>query len=332
MALTLSDAIEKLEQVAFSEHRLPTLREAARQNKSLAWDDFSKLTHWLKLTRTLYDTHRLNKAEYIFYSCSRIEDVHSKRWFAGEFRKLNPIRKKIRAIEKAHGLKNGESWHAHEGPKEWNRLNDTYGEILDQYYYEALLEFELSEIAALWKTDRAEYDKLREKGRRSVFHKGEPIAALKEVISCYGREAQLAASVQAYSAAITLLGAGLEGILLLRCLRSPAKANRIAKTLRKNAKTQFVNEPTKWSFDTLIEVCLKAGWLPTIESRNAIFKTSGMAHALREVRNLVHPGKIIRERPWSELGESEYKFCEAIFVTLLSIVNKIRKGPRIGGP
>ena len=166
-----------------------------------------------------------------------------------------------------------------DGPLEWKKLNSQFNKASDDYHHELLLEFDLKELADLWKNDQSAYDKLREKGRRAVFHRDAQLDALKEIVACYGRDARLAASANAYSAAVTLLGSALEGILLIRCLKSEQKAVRIAKSIRKPRKINPVNEPVKWALESLIEVCFKAGWLPAAEfgaraSQNAKPNTS----------------------------------------------------------
>src|SRR6185436_19402096 len=102
-------------------------------------------------------------------------------------------------------------------------------------------------------------------------------------------DARRAAAIGAYAAAVSLLGAGLEGLLLLRCLRSKKKAIRVAKSLPKADRPGKPTEPTTWRFDQLIDVCLKAGWLPRVNTNVAVYESGGLAHLLRDMRNHVHP-------------------------------------------
>jgi hypothetical protein len=151
-----------------------------------------------------------------------------------------------------------------------------------------------------------------------VFHKDEITSALKDIVVRYEEDAHRAASAKAYSAAITLLGAGLEGLLLLRCLRSKQKSLRVARALPKQQRPRFPDDPTKWSFETLIDTCLAAGWLPPVSTSVAQYNPAGLAHILRLMRNYVHPGRHARERPWSVADKDDYKDAEAIYVTLMS--------------
>ena len=79
------------------------------------------------------------------------------------------------------------------------------------------------------------------------------------------------------------------------------------------------------TFETLIEVCLEAGWLPPVETSVARYDTAGLAHLLRLMRNHVHPGRHAREKPWSETDEREYQDADAIYVVLPSTLGKVRR-------
>jgi hypothetical protein len=179
----------------------------------------------------------------------------------------------------------------------------------------------------LHEQNRAEFKRLRERGRRSVFHRDELASSIRDIVVRYEEDARKAAFAGAYSAAVTLLGAGIEGLLILRCLRSNQKALRIAQELPKPLRSRARNleDPSRWTFEVLIEVCLKAGWLRPVSTEIADFDTAGLAHLLRSMRNHVHPGKHARERPWLETDERDYKDAEAIYVALLSTLGHIRR-------
>ncbi len=226
------------------------------------------------------------------------------------------------AIKQNHGLQPGEYWPVGQGPADYVRLNEEYNGVLRVALNKTLREFGLDDLAGLNEDDPDTFDRLRERGRRSVFHKDELALILKDVVVRYEEDARRAAVARSYSAAITLLGAGMEGVLLLRCLRSKKKALGIASALPMRQRPRFTEDPTTWSFQTLIDVCLVAGWLPPISSSAAQFSPAGLAHILRQMRNYVHPGKYARERPWSEPDEGEYKDAEAIYVALLATVIK----------
>ncbi len=274
-------------------------------------------------TRALYEARRINTQQYVCFAIWEAEMLHQERWMSGQYDKeLAPISKAIEKIEEENGLKDGEYWVAGEGPEEYELLNKQYSVVLDQNFIELLKEVGLTDLASMKKDDPGELDRLYERGRRSAVHANEYTAALRDIVIRYEKDAQHAASVKAYTAAVTLLGAGAEGLLLLRCMRSKQKACQLAGGLPNKKRPQFADNPTTWTFDQLIEVCLRAGWLVPIETEIGKYSTAGLAHILRNMRNQVHPGKLARESPWLEIEERDYLDAEAIYRVLLSTVIK----------
>ena len=175
------------------------------------------------------------------------------------------------------------------------------------------------------KRSRDEFNQLRERGRRSVFHKKEYVHALRDIVIQHENDSRLAANAEAFSAAVTSFGAGIEGLLLLRCLRSPRKARSVASKLPKRIRPRRQDNADKWTFETLIETCDAAGWLRPIGTTIAQYNTASMAHVLRNMRNYIHPGRHARERPWSVTDEQEYRDANAIYVLLLSTLGESRE-------
>ena len=194
----------------------------------------------MELAIALYASRRISTQEYVFFAVSPVEGVHEGRWFDGAYDdELGPISEAIENIKKEHGLSPDEDWLRDQGPEEWNRLNRQFEAILDSKFLEALSEFGLHDLAALKEQSPEELDRLRERGRRSVFHRDEYAPAIRDVVVRYEKDARRAAAAGSYAAAVTSLGAGIEGLLLLRCLRSSQKANRISKRLPKRLRPQF---------------------------------------------------------------------------------------------
>jgi hypothetical protein len=86
--------------------------------------------------------------------------------------------------------------------------------------------------------------------------------------------------------------------------------------------TLNLKDPIAWHFETLIEVCYIAGWLPQFETDTIQFNSAGLAHLIRQLRNNVHPGRHLRERPWSEIEERDFKDAEAIYTILFNTLKK----------
>jgi hypothetical protein len=252
-----------------------------------------------------------------------VEGYHDERMHV----ELEPIMQKIREIEKKHGLKEDEYWPIGEGPKEYIKLNKKWEEAYHSKFIKILREFSLDDIADMMLNDEDKFDQLRERGRRAVFHRNETVPVIRDIVVRYEEDARRAASVNAYSAAVTSLGAAIEGLLILRCLKSPSKANRIAGQLpaRIRPRASFRSDPTMWHFETLIEVCFKAGWLPSFETSTARFNSAGLAHVIRLLRNHVHPGRHFRERPWSEMDNRDFNDAEAIYTVLFKALEKTLK-------
>jgi hypothetical protein len=144
----------------------------------------------------------------------------------------------------------------------------------------------------------------------------------------YEADCRKAATARAYRAAITSLGAALEGLFVLRCIRSAKKALLVANSLQKRLRPR--GSITDWSFETLIETCSKAGWLPAVSTSMADYDPAALAHTLRRMRNFVHPARRARERPWSELDDADYRNADSIYVILRrKMLGKLKKNRSI---
>jgi len=224
-----------------------------------------------------------------------------------KYAEIESIFAAIDHIKQEHGLSEDEDWSVGEGPDEYVKLNKDF-EIADEKRLIATFrEFGLHDLADMLLTNRAEYDRLRERGRRSVHHAEEEACALLDLVKRYAEEARKAASAGAYLAAVTSLGAGVEGLLLNRCLRSRTKAKRIVEKLSRRLKPHYIDDPSSWTFETLIDVCLKAGWLPSISTSIAIYNSASLANHLRLMRNYVHPGRCVRKIPGLKLIDAIMK-------------------------
>jgi len=321
---TLLAALDRLNNRALGEELLSEIvgmvSASHGDRDSWSWKNPDAVRESVVLGQALYASRRISRQEYIFFAASPVEGIHESRWIDGEYEELQPIQQAIDAVLKESGLGPDEYWAIGEGPEKYTSLNDQYSAILEKNLLRTLREFGLNDLADLREQNPDGFEKLRERGRRSVFHKEEIVFAIKDIVVRYEEDARRAASAKAYSAAVTLLGAGVEGLLLLRCLRSKQKSLRVASTLPKRQRPRFPDDPTKWNFETLIDTCLAAGWLPPVSTPVAQYDPAGLAHTLRLMRNYVHPGRHARDRPWLETDEEDYKDAEAIYVTLLAAV------------
>jgi len=281
------------------------------------WSDPDQVAQQVWIAKTLFEARRISLSQYVFFASSPVEQLHESRIMDKYYPDLNAL------------LDHPVDTYAPDDNVDPHRVAEQDSDELDELFsirsnrhlVELLRNFSLADLADLFEMDREEFDRHRERGRRAVHHSKEFAAALKDVVLRYESDARRAAEAGAYSAAVTLLGAGLEGVLLLRCLKSRTKAQRIAKSLPKSQRPRHIDDPLSWSFDTLIAVCETCNWLPTFEAETRYFRTAGLAHAIRLMRNNVHPGRQIRESPWSETTERDYADAEGIYVLLLSVLD-----------
>lgn len=324
-------ALGRLDQRALREDELAALRPVLQERREArgkqGWKDPEAARGFVHLAQVLYASRRISAQEYVFYATSPVEGVHEGRWMDGHYDDaLKPISDRLQSIRDENGLDPEEAWARGEGPEEFQRLNERYERILDEKLFGTLIEFGLDDLAMLMRERPEEFDAKRERGRRAVFHKDEPVHVIEDIVMRLERDARTAADAGAYSAAITSLGAGVEGLLLLRCLRSPKEAAEIAGRLPRGRRPRSTNDPTKWRFGVLIDVCLEAGWLPPVETSYASYDPAALAHILREMRNYVHPGRRARERPWVDTEERDVQDAEDIYVILLSALRSQDEG------
>jgi hypothetical protein len=318
-------ALERLDDRTLGNAVLPEIAKATQEVRGSqgSLNDPAYIKKQVVLTEALYLSRRISRSEYVYFASSPIETINEECQLDGQFDdELHEIKQEIEATDKESGLLPHQYWPKGQAPDEfrsrYKALEGLYSEVIERHFMAALKEFGLDDLANLRERSPDEFDRLRERGRRSLHHKGEDIPALKDIVVRHEEDASRVASAKAYTAGIILLGAALEGLLLIRCLRSKQKATRTASALSKKTRPQFPDDPTKWRFETLIATCLSAGWLPRISTQYAVYPPADLADVLRNMRNLVHPGRCAREKPWSETDERDYRDAEAIYVTLRS--------------
>jgi|GEM_PF-1355535 len=131
---------------------------------------------------------------------------------------------------------------------------------------------------------------------------------LDEVINNRWREAQKCQHVQAYTAAIVLMGSILEALLLCRACLTLPETYQSSKTPRtKEGKIPAVQD---WNLSTLIDVATERGWLKMDRGK--------FGHALRESRNVVHPWVEVTMR-----ANFDDATCRTSWEVLLASVNDL---------
>lgn len=81
---------------------------------------------------------------------------------------LESIGNRLRAIEKQHGLKGMEFWPRGEGPPEWCDLDHEWERTFDKIIVGKFIEYGELEMAVLYASNREEFNRRYEIGRRLV--------------------------------------------------------------------------------------------------------------------------------------------------------------------
>lgn len=279
------------------------------------WRDEAQVRQIISLIEVLRSSGRISNQQYVFFASYLISNIHERRWLEGLYEtQLSPIKTRMDEVESIYMSEDGE-WLNDEEPAEYTLLETEYSEILDAKFITTLKEFNLIELAELKLENEDEYESLRERGRRRVFHSDELEEIVRDIIVRYEKDAQKSAGAQAYFSAIISLGASMEGIFLLECLRSKNEALDAVKYLQRSNKISRKpgNDLTKWSLDVLIKVCDEKEWIKPVRTSIAEYDSAKLAHLVRDLRNYVHPGKQAIDRPWLEPDKQEYENAELIY-------------------
>lgn len=261
--------------------------------------------HWVELANALLASGRITASEHLIYATFGAEYVHEKRWLAGLYPEIEEISSQISELERAYGLNQNEYWPLGDEPEEITPLNAKFSAALDKRFEETLIEFGLYKLAELWNKNRNEYDRQREIGRRSIFEKHDKITAVSTSLQTYEREAENCAGAGAFYAAAVMLGSAAEARLLEAVLRYP-KQTQLALEDMKRADKPRNSDPMHWSLEHLVAVAEQAGWISTIENDVVGARVGPWLSSLRNLRNLLHPGRHVRDKPHAIIGREEY--------------------------
>lgn len=321
----LEQAIVVMEREVIAGVIAPKLAERSRVIKESigkgAWKEPAYARSMIELAEALLHSNRISDQEYVFIASSTSEAIHEERQFAGGYPELLDLDRKMDAIRQSHNLAPDEYWPIGRAPRKYRDLEAQYEQATDLRFVQTLKELGATALADLFMSDRKEFDRRRERGRRSMNHKNETSAALADAIVRYEQEARIAASSRAYACAVIMLGAAVEGLLLMRCLRSKKKSSEIASKLPKQQRPRDTNSPFRWTFEALIETCLAAGWLPKVKTSSIEINPQALAHSIREMRNRIHPGRVALDYPWIEFSERNFAHAELIYATLFATLS-----------
>lgn len=276
---------------------------------------------WVALAQTMLVAGKITASESLLFCTFAVEAVHTKRWLDHAYPEIEQLSAAINEIERAEGLTPEQYWLKGDGPEEHQRLNEAYSEALDERFAETLIEFGLIDLAALWRDDRAEYDRRREIGRRAAFEEADHRTAVSASIAVYEGEALKSAGAEAFYAASVMLGAAAEARLLEALLSRPDEAQAALAHLPRAQKPRNA-DPLHWSLEHMIAVADAAGWLGVVEDAEVGANVSPWLLAVRDLRNLLHPGRHARDKPHAIIGSEEYVDAKFAYAALCIALNR----------
>jgi hypothetical protein len=138
------------------------------------------------------------------------------------------------------------------------------------------------------------------------------LGSLMTAMGNYGLEAERCANVGAHLASCTMLAATVEGQLVICVCSFPEEAERALKRLQETNQINRelkLNSVLEWDLRQLLKIAREAQWLPS-QIKRFPFPSVDTSDVLspdriRELRNLVHPGRLVRERHGQTITKEE---------------------------
>lgn len=290
---------------AIARAQLNRIADKMRADDAPARDTEEAAQAWVAMGTAMLDGGKISATESVIFLTFAVEGIHSKRWLDGAYSELETLSAQLEAIEREAGLRPDQYWKKADAPEEHKQLNDAYSAALDARFEMALREFGLTELADLWRDNRAEYDRLREIGRRSIFEKNNHLTAVSTSIPLYEDEAVKSASVGAFYAATVMLGSAAEARLLERFLSYPAETSAALACVARAERPRNA-DPLHWNLEHMLAVAEQAGWLGIIEDDEVGANVRPWLLCIRDTRNLLHPGRHVRDKPHVMIGHEEF--------------------------
>ena len=141
------------------------------------------------------------------------------------------------------------------------------------------------------------------------------VSTLIRLAFSYHEQAGASRQAKAHLAACIMLGATVEEMLIIVINLFCDETRRVA-----DAKNLKLRELLRWDLGQLLDVAKTAGLLPnklTLEEKldRRTVRDPVPTDTIREIRNLVHPGRYLRKRGGGEITQNEldmlYGTCHA---------------------
>jgi len=151
---------------------------------------------------------------------------------------------------------------------------------------------------------------------------------LNNLATFYHREAGKCVRGKAYLAAVVMQMAALEAALQAMCFLYPGEIKKTDVYRKKKFRSKR-NKALDFSLNQLINIADELSWFPKKRITWAGKRTSlaGFAHEIREIRNLVHPGKYAL-RKWYDMkfNKGTYEVtCEIFDVATSWLLHRVEQ-------
>jgi hypothetical protein len=145
-----------------------------------------------------------------------------------------------------------------------------------------------------------------------------PVSRRQRLLNFYRLESRRCYRARAYLAASVLLAAALEAALIGMATLFPSKVRRTRTWRSVHQRRRSI---LYWDLAELIRLANETGWLPAKFADDASASWAAVerdgtigdfVHVVRETRNLIHPGKYLRDYPTLRYRAAHYRDCYAI--------------------
>ena len=152
---------------------------------------------------------------------------------------------------------------------------------------------------------------------------GKRFDALERLTARYHKEARRAAKAKAYYGACILIGSALEASLLMMCSIRTKEVEAYVRTL--SAERRPPRQLTKWGLNDLVNTATALDWIPGRKTKHARTRPGDWMHVVRELRNLAHPGKHIRDYHKVKVRKAQWADAKAIYdLAIASLLDLVK--------
>lgn len=322
-------AIEESEKESERESRRKIVADLLKTKKINFEEAARRLITIYRDELVLEQENKRNK-EVIAYFYKLLTVVSERRWMDGGYNnELSPVLEAISHEELKHGLAPDEFFSLAEMPPEIKDLNEKYDKILDQKQLETFEEFLSSKIFNFFEADllvlweeQSDIKKTEEKiSKRKKEREDRKKPKELQLMNKYYSEFKKCYENQAYLSASALLGAALESLLLfILNKKDPQVIDKEIEKLKKGKVLQC-KKLNRMGLNDLIELGGSVGVMPEIDHTNYLLSLKNMSGTIKDTRNFLHPGKILRDEVFNVplFDQKDVDVLHAIF----QVVKKI---------